>query len=83
MAVGSEFVKGAGIVLGTIGVGFTAYDMYANGVTTSNSLDFAMGIVSMVPGWGWAVGAIYFAGNAAIKATTGEDIGQHINGWIK
>lgn len=27
MAAGSEFVKGAGIVLGTIGVGFTAYDV--------------------------------------------------------
>jgi len=76
-----KYVKGAGNILGGVGIGITLYDMKVNGVTTSNSIDLIMGGISFIPGWGWIAGGIYFIGNAALKAGTGKDLGEHIDNW--
>ncbi len=62
---------------------YTLYDMSENGVNVSNSLDFIVGGMSFVPGWGWIVGGTYFIGNMAIEQYSGQNIGQHIESWIK
>lgn len=81
-AYASKFIKGAGNVLG-YGLILTGADMVNNGITTINSLDAAIGVISFAPGWGWIVGGIYFIGNAALKETTGKDLGEHIDDWAK
>lgn len=77
-----KYIRTAGNALG-VGVGLTLMDMQANGVTTSNSIDLTMGGVSFVPMWGLAAGTAYFVENAAVKAYSGKDIGDHIDNWRK
>ena len=55
-------VKAGGVALNVVGLGFTGYDIYQNGLNTSNGVDFVMGCVAFVPGWGWAVSGAYFLG---------------------
>src|SRR5690606_27593273 len=78
-AFAGRYIKAGGYLLGGLGIGLTLADMKVNGVTTSNSIDLIMGGVSMVPGWGWVAGSIYFIGNAALKAGTGMDLGEYFD----
>jgi len=60
-------VKAGGVALNVVGLGFTGYDIYQNGLNTSNGVDFVMGCVAFVPGWGWAVSGAYFLGKAGYE----------------
>jgi len=60
-------VKGGGVALNVVGLGFTSYDIYQNGLNLSNGLDFVMGCVAFVPGWGWAVSGAYFLGKTGYE----------------
>jgi len=59
----------------------TILDISQDGFNWSNSLDLAMSVVGFVPGIGWAISGTYFITDLAIEATTGKDIGEHIQGW--
>lgn len=74
-AAGAKFGK----VLGYAGLALTAYDMYQNGVNTSNSLDAFFGGVSFAGPWGAAIGGTYFVGNLLTVGITGKTIGQHVD----
>jgi hypothetical protein len=82
-SITGAFTKSAGKYLGYTGVILTLADMGANGVNSSNTLDLVMGVVGFIPGWGWVAIGIYFIGNATIEATTGKNIGLHIDSWIE
>lgn len=73
-ASGAKFGK----VLGYAGLALTAYDMYQNGVNTSNSIDAFFGGVAFA-GWGAAASGVYFVGNLLTVGITGKTIGQHID----
>jgi hypothetical protein len=59
--------------------GVLNYDMYQNGVNTSNSLDAFFGGVSFAGPWGAAIGGTYFVGNLLTVGITGKTIGQHVD----
>lgn len=66
----SNAVKAGGIALNVVGLGFTSYDIFQNGLNVSNGVDFVMGSVAFVPGWGWAVSGTYFLGKAGYEYLT-------------
>lgn len=79
----SNIAKGGGTILGAAGVLLSATDIVVNGRTTSNMLDFGMGLVSFIPGGGWIIGGTYFILNEALKFSTHKDIGEHLNQLMK
>lgn len=56
--------------------------MGVNGINTSNSLDLAFGVIAFIPGGG-AISGTYFLINLGLQATTGQNLGQHIDNLIK
>lgn len=75
----SKTLKIAGKTLGVAAVGFGVYDMTQNGINMSNGLDTSMALLALSPtGIGQAIAGTYFLCNAISQATTGKDIGQHI-----
>ena len=62
----SSGLKWSGGILGVVGMGYSFSKAY-QGFTTNNSLmfyenslDFIMGGVGFIPGWGWAASGVYF-----------------------
>ncbi|NMR34682.1 RHS repeat-associated core domain-containing protein [Chryseobacterium aquaticum] len=79
----SRGLKVTGRVLGVAGVGLAGYDMYENGVTTSNTLDLTMSALALSPtGVGQGIAAAYFLANGITILATGQDIGQHIDSSV-
>jgi len=67
-----------------VGLVVTGADMIHNGVTWQNGTDLTVGLASFaVPGIGWAIGAVYFIGDAALKHYTGKGIGEHIGDGVE
>lgn len=65
-----------GRVLGGVGLGLTAYDIYDGGLNTSNSLDAAFGVIAFIPG-GAIISGAYFVTNLITIGITGQSIGEH------
>lgn len=64
-----------------VGLAITAYDMYSNGINTSNSLDATMGVVTFFAPVGAAISSAYFVGNIVTYGITGQTIGEHIDNY--
>ncbi|MCD4747441.1 MAG: FG-GAP-like repeat-containing protein [Bacteroidales bacterium] len=73
-------LKSTGRKLGYVGFFVSGADIAVNGVNMSNSLDLIMGGVAFIPGVGWAISGTYFIANIATQLTTGQSIGEHIQG---
>ena len=56
--------------------------MRKNSVNTSNSLDVAFGVISLIPGRGQVIGGVYFITNYLLEQHTGKNLGQHIDGYF-
>ncbi|MDO8897140.1 MAG: hypothetical protein Q7V19_05775, partial [Bacteroidales bacterium] len=69
-------LKNTGRTLGYTSIALSGVDMTINGVNVSNSLDLIMGGVAFVPGFGWAISGLYFAGNLGWQAYSGRTIGE-------
>ncbi|ELR73005.1 hypothetical protein C900_00507 [Fulvivirga imtechensis AK7] len=65
--------------MGYVGLAFTAYDMYDNGLTISNGLDATFGVIGFMGPIGAAVSGVYFVSNMITVGMTGESIGEHID----
>jgi len=69
-------------VLGVAGVATGVFDMAQNGVNVSNTLDTTMSTLALIPGT-QTIAAVYFMSNFAVTYFTGQDIGQHIQGYFE
>jgi RHS repeat-associated protein len=61
-----------------VGVLVTGLDIANNGLNWKNGTDAAIGGVSLIPGIGWVVGAVYFLADPVVKKATGKNIGYHV-----
>ncbi|MCB9236345.1 MAG: hypothetical protein M9954_13780 [Cyclobacteriaceae bacterium] len=74
--------KAFGNTLGAAGLAVTGYQIYDQGLNTSNTLDAAFGAVAFIPGFGWAVSGTYFVSNLVTIGITGQSIGEHLQGAV-
>ncbi len=61
-------VETASRTAGGLLAGYSLYKLAKN-PTLGNGMDFIMSLVSLVPGWGWAAGAVYFMGKGIYEST--------------
>ena len=55
-------------------------DMGVNGVNAQNSVDLAIGIVSLAPGFGWIIGGTYLLANFVSECINGKSLVENITG---
>lgn len=39
--------------------------------------------ISLIPGWGWIVGGVYFGSDVMVTLFTGNSIGEHFDYYIE
>lgn len=39
--------------------------------------------ISLIPGWGWIVGGVYFGSDVMVTLFTGNSIGEHLDYYIE
>ena len=72
----SNILKGASWITGGIGMYMTYREIQAGQKNWigEGGLDMFMGVVGFIPGWGWAISAIYFTGGKYIWNKYGDDM---------
>jgi len=84
--VGAKFLngaKGVGKVLGYAGYATVIAKVAINGrLTPGDVLDLTVNAASAIPGYGWAIGGLYFITDLAVQHYTNKSIGDHLNTYF-
>jgi RHS repeat-associated protein len=78
----AKVVKGVAFAGNVLNAGIVVTKVLVNRqIMPSDILDGVAAGASFIPGFGWAIGGVYFLGDIATKSLTGESIGQHLNDY--
>jgi hypothetical protein len=72
-------VEGAGQALGALSLTYNLVK-FGEDPSAGKLLETVISGVSLIPGWGWAIGARYFFTDLVVKGITDKSIAQHIDG---
>lgn len=78
-----KMFKKGGRMLGAVGAGFIAYDMWdSEALKASHALDAVMMGVSFCGPWGAAAGGVYFVVDLGLMYFTDNSIGDYLDGFL-
>jgi hypothetical protein len=73
----------AGNILKFTGIAVSITDIAVNGANANNVADAVVGVATLIPGVGLAIGGVYFLANSAVKKITGKTIPEHAADAVK
>lgn len=71
--------KGLGYAQGAV---ILADIYYSDQLKASHLLEGAITGVSLIPGWGWAIGGTYFLADLITRGITNQSIGKHLDNAV-